>query len=246
MNDLNPKFWAKSADTNDFKLNSKVRKSLIKIAKDFLESLEIKKLKLVDIRFTGSLANYNWHNKSDVDLHLIFDLSNFERHAEFIKKLLLAKKTIWNQNHEIKMFNHEVELYPENKTDPHYSTGVYSLITDEWISQPNQKEFNFDKSDILSKYQSKVNWILYNIEQYENKKKTGFETIASLKMFLEKLKETRKEALSQYGEFSTENIVYKLLRKNGYLQKIIDLEKEIYDKELSVSESLKLKNIIKK
>jgi hypothetical protein len=244
MNTLNSKFW-ETSDGVKFVLNSKVRKNLIKIAKDFLESLDVKSLKLIDIRFTGSLANYNWHDKSDIDLHLIFDLSNFERHAEFIKKLLIAKKTIWNDSHDINMFGHVIELYPENKTDKHVSTGVYSLIKDEWIEVPVKKEFNFEKPEILEKYQSKVNYILYVIDQYENKKKTGQETIDCLRNFLEILKESRKEALSTYGEFSTENIIFKMLRKNGHLQRIVDTEKKIYDDELSLEQSLKLKNIIK-
>ena len=40
------------------------------IVDDFIENLDIE-VDIEDIRFTGSLANYNWSNYSDIDLHII-------------------------------------------------------------------------------------------------------------------------------------------------------------------------------
>ncbi len=71
--DLNREFW-----TSDNKLNPTIRAALMKIAKEFYDSIDLeKKPKVKDIVFTGSLANYNYSQYSDVDLHLLFD---FELH----------------------------------------------------------------------------------------------------------------------------------------------------------------------
>jgi predicted nucleotidyltransferase len=241
MNDLNSNFWIVNGE--EIKINPRVRKNLLKIARDFVKFIDIKNLKISDIILTGSMAGYNWHPKSDVDLHIVFDLSNFDKHASFIEKFLQSKKTNWNEKHNITMYHHPIEIYPQNSSEPHVSSGQFSLIKNKWISVPVRKEFDMNRSYIMDKYQSKVDELLNIISQYENKKKPPMEVIEDLKKFLERLRDARKEGLRVNGEFSIENLVYKLLRSNGYLQKIVDLENEIYDKEMKIESSMKLKNI---
>ena len=49
-----------------------------------------------------------------------------------------------------------------------------------------------------------------------------------------KIKDFRKSGLeSEGGEFSVGNLVFKLLRRNGYVSKIMDLKREKYDKQFS-------------
>src|ERR1035437_8338537 len=105
--ELNKKVW-----NPDFTINPKVRKNLLQIAKDFIEFVKIKNLQIVDIILTGSLANYNYHEKSDIDLHIIFDLYNFGKHENFIDEYLQTKKALWNQGHDIEMFGFKIEVYP--------------------------------------------------------------------------------------------------------------------------------------
>lgn len=70
--DLNREFW-----TPENKLTPSIRKALLRIAKEFYDGIELEhKPKIKDIVFTGSLANYNYSDYSDVDLHLSFPKSN--------------------------------------------------------------------------------------------------------------------------------------------------------------------------
>ena len=47
-----------------------------------------------------------------------------------------------------------------------------------------------------------------------------------------KIKRYRKSGLeSESGEFSTGNLVFKLLRRNGYIEKVIDLRRKSYEKQ---------------
>ena len=45
-----------------------------------------------------------------------------------------------------------------------------------------------------------------------------------------KIKDGRKAGLEKEGEYSLENLVFKLLRRNGYIQRIIDVKRQSYDK----------------
>ena len=38
-----------------------------------------------DLRLTGSLANYNWSEYSDVDLHLVVDFEKIDEDIELVK-----------------------------------------------------------------------------------------------------------------------------------------------------------------
>jgi predicted nucleotidyltransferase len=233
-NSLNEKFW--KSENN---LNANVRKNLLKIAKDFIETTKIKNLKIQDIVLVGSMANYTWHDKSDVDVHIIFDLTNFERHKKFIVEFVQAKKTIWNYNHDIKMFNHEIEIYPQDKDAEFESGGIYSLIKDEWIKKPelsskDKKDTKIDKKYIMKKYQDKVDMILKIEENSKKKDADADELVKNIEKLITKLRDERQEGLQGEGESSPENLVYKMLRANGYIDKLKDLKHDVYDKDVSL------------
>ena len=46
-----------------------------------------------------------------------------------------------------------------------------------------------------------------------------------------KVKDNRQKGLDKEGEFSIENLVFKLLRRNGYIKKLLDLKSNVYDKQ---------------
>ena len=52
-----------------------------------------------------------------------------------------------------------------------------------------------------------------------------------VKKYKEKLKKFRNCGLEKDGEMSLENLVFKLLRRNGYIAKIMVLKRELYDKQ---------------
>lgn len=231
-NSLNEKIW-KSED----KIHPEVRKNLLQIAKNFIESTKIKNLKIHDITFVGSLASYTWHSKSDIDLHIVLDLSNFERHKKFIIEFLQAKKTIWNTTHEIEMFGFPIEIYPQDKDEHLESNGIYSLTKDLWIIKPqkiDKKDAKIDKKYIMKKYQDKVDMILKIEEDSKKKKVNPNKIIKRIEKTVTKLRDERKEGLQEDGELSLENLVYKMLRNNGYIDKLKDLKHEVYDKSVSL------------
>ena len=63
---LLPKIWK-----ND-NLNIKVARKLTQIADEVMKSLELD-VEAEDYVVTGSSASYNWHDMSDIDLHIMLD-----------------------------------------------------------------------------------------------------------------------------------------------------------------------------
>jgi len=52
----------------------------------------------------------------------------------------------------------------------------------------------------------------------------------------EKIKNFRKGGLEKGGEFSSENLSFKVLRRNGYLEKLGDIYTSSYDSIMSIDE----------
>ena len=57
---------------SEFFMRDEIKKRLLEISDDFIGFLGIEFF-IHDIVLTGSLANYNWSNFSDVDLHILID-----------------------------------------------------------------------------------------------------------------------------------------------------------------------------
>ena len=57
-----------------------------------------------------------------------------------------------------------------------------------------------------------------------------------LKKYYRKLKKYRQCGLESGGEFSIENLVFKYLRRNGYVGKLLDYRNKFMDKKLSMQE----------
>ena len=134
--ELCPLIFEKKED--GYLLRKDIKKQLLQISDDFIESVGFE-IFVYDIILTGSLANYNWSSFSDVDLHVVVDTSEVtDGHPgmeEILKELFDAKKNIWNEKHNVKIKNFDVEVYMQNVDEDHVSTGVYSILNDEWVTK---------------------------------------------------------------------------------------------------------------
>jgi len=228
-NELNPKIW-----NDESTINPEVRKNLLTVAKDFMEFVKLKNLKISDIILTGSIANYNWHSKSDIDLHLVVDLSNFGKHQRFIDEYLQTKKALWNKDHEIEMFGFKVEVYPEDKAKEQKASGIFSLARNKWLVKPEKKEIKFDKELVKKKYQGEVDKILQMEDETKKKNFDYQKVIDEINKYKDNWRTKRTVAIKEEGEFSAENLVFKMLRNNGFLEKLTELKREMYDNALTL------------
>lgn len=238
---LNPKIWELPNERfmSDPKgqmeiIKPKVRERLLDIAYEFIEFLGVDVI-ISDVVMTGSLANYNWSRFSDVDLHLIADFEQFsEKELPLYEELFRLKKTLFNDKHDIKIYGYDVELYVQNESESHFSSGEYSILFDEWKTEPKKEKVKIDTELIKNKSEHWMKIIdeVITISDDESLE-FGIESIDKVK---DKLKKYRTAGLESGGEMSDENLVFKVLRRNGYIQKLFDFQNEYQDKKLSLKE----------
>lgn len=219
--ELNPKIW------DDQELKADVREQLLTIAQDFYNTTDLK-AKIKDVILTGSLANYNWSEKySDYDLHILIDFKEVNEDEELVKKFVDAVKNIWNKEYDITIEGYEVEVYIQDVKELHRSSGVYSILNNRWNVEPVRAEFEPDELEIREKAKT-VMMLVDDLEDDVDKDEYD-EFIKKIKKVWDKVKRYRKSGLeSEGGEFSTGNLVFKLLRRNGYIGKILDMRKKSY------------------
>ena len=221
-----------------FILKEDIRDKLLQISNEFIEFIGVDFF-IYDIILTGSLSNFNWSKYSDVDLHILVDYNEFDNdgtnliaYHEIMKEFFDAKKQLWNKSTDIKIKNYEVELYIQDVDEKHLSTGVYSILNNEWVVQPKKLESAFDLDDrkILSKAEEYTKQIDQLVDYSENGEDVSDDVI-NLK---DKIKKFRQSGLDNGGEYSYENLTFKLLRRNGYIEKLMDIKTSIRNKKLSL------------
>ena len=233
---LNPQIWK-----NENTIDSKVRLQLLDIADDFYDSLEVSFANPRDIILTGSICNYNWSDKSDIDLHIVLDFKEISDNTSLLEDYFNTKKNEWNQNHQnLQIFGFNVEVYVEDINAHKVSNGVYSLEKNKWIKKPNFDEVDdikpmFQDLKILS---SKLMTCIDDLKDEFNRT-NDLKSIEDIRDTLDYIwdfiKIMRRESLNREGEYSKGNVIYKILRRNGYLDHIFSLSNDIYDKLNSIS-----------
>ena len=228
--ELNKDFW----NQEDDKLDPEIRQKLIAIANDFWNSLEVGDAEYDDITFTGSLAAHNYSQFSDVDLHLLVDFSDVDDKVDLVREYFNAMKSIWNRLHDILIKGYEVEIYVQDINDPHEAQGLYSVLNDDWLKKPVLDKQDFDKDNVRKKAAGLMDQIdrlepLIEEGKYEEAEKYADKLKA-------KIRKMRKTGLETVGAYSVENLAFKVLRRNGYLEKLSDAKREAYDKMLSIKE----------
>lgn len=225
---LNPKVWENPEDPKKATMISKVRKALMRIAEEFVDDLG-DDVFVEDIYLMGSLANFNWSEYSDFDLHVIIDFERYDDQEELYKELFDLKKKLFNDKHDIKIFGYDVEVYAQGTSDEAHSDGVYSVMNNEWIHQQTKLNYKLDMSVLKTKIKS---WTDKIDDAIEDAKSEG--NVETLKKLKDKLKDYRQSGLDKDGEFSYENLVFKYLRRSGHIGKLFDEKTKIKDKELSI------------
>lgn len=224
---LHPKFWSRRD------LSMPVRRKLIKIAYDVARELQIFDF-VDDIIVTGSIATYNWHSLSDIDLHIVLDFSKVDKNISLVKKYLDSQKALWNKNHDIMINDHEVEIYFQDSNENHEADGIYSVQMGSWIKKPEKKKTKLDINSAEKKADSVYNEIQLLQDMFAKKK---YRLVYGLSEKLKsKIKTMRSSGLSKDGIYSPENLAFKILRNNGLLEILSTLKNLSYDKLMSTSD----------
>jgi len=219
-NSLSPDIFVKT--NGQYTMIPDIRKKLLSISDNFVDFLGVDFF-VHDVVLTGSLSNYNWSEYSDIDLHIIIDYEESDHNMNLLKEFFNAKRNVWNQTHDITIKNYEVELYIQDINEKHISSGVYSILNDNWIVIPQKEKQKIDDRKILEKGEEYAKII----DDLTTEKEDDMDINSEIDAVKNKLKRFRQSGLDKGGEYSYENLTFKLLRRNGYIEKLINLKKQL-------------------
>ncbi len=217
---LNPKLF----DLKTNKLKQDVLFKLQEIAEEFLAFIAPLTLSVIDIQLVGSNVAYNYQEgKSDVDLHIIvnFDLNYID--DTILQSIYNDKKNSFNDKYDLSIEGIPVELYIEDVKAGNATNGIYSVLNNEWVKEPEKVKLEIpDYSKGLKEARRKINEVMQSddIQLIED-------TINSIYM-------QRKTGLAKEGEASISNLIFKELRNDGSLEGLRNKYYELKSKELSI------------
>ena len=199
-----------------------VRDALLDIAIAFKESLDLN-TEPKDVYLTGSCANYNYNENSDLDVHLVYDYEKVGVTAEILSKYLVLAKKLFNANYDLTVNGLPVEVGCENINEPLVTTGIYSLLKNKWVVDPVNKDKEVPDVD-MELYDEYVQKIQKAIESGSP---------ARLKDLRKEISKMRKDSLADEGEFGAGNLVFKKLRGDNALATLYDAYLKAISNELS-------------
>lgn len=225
---LNPKLF-----DSDNLLYKDVRDKLIEIAEYFIDTLKDDNIKfnLKDLRIVGSNCSYNYTKNSDIDLHLIADSTSLYCPDNLYPLLYSSYRSIFNKNYDPKINDIPVEIFVEMDTDENTDTrlisnGIYSVISNKWIKEPeiisipdiDEDEFE----DEFQKWEDRYNKVIDNPK------------LKLIDKLIEDLYDLRKESIKNEGEYGFGNLIFKEMRNLKYLDKLKELKNSLVSNKLSL------------
>ena len=219
--ELNPKLW------EDKKLKRDVREAIIDIVSEFMDNLIIP-VEILDVRVVGSNASYNYTEHSDLDVHIISNLELVGSPTEIVQALYNSERSNFNRTHNIKIKGIDVELYVEDVNSSVTSNGIYSVIDDIWIKEPQmvkERSVKIDKKELRDLVNS-VKSVLADGDSND------------IKDCINMLYLMRKDSIAIDGEYGVGNLLFKEIRNRGLLSALKDKYNEMISDELTLEHYL--------
>lgn len=232
---LNPTFWSESSGS--WKLDPRVRRKLLRIAEDFFESHSevLKQRDIIDIQLSGAITNYNYTPHSDLDVYVITNLDGLDG-TDDLKSELDKIRFSWNLNHNFSIRGHDVEVYLNSKSDEHKHSGLFSLLNDKWIVNPDSNATEIDEMDIQKKFGS----LVYEIDQIENRLLLNqslpqryndlYERSQKIKGKIHRMSRDKSINSHKPNNPHIGESVFNKLKKEGYIEKLIKSISKSYNR----------------
>ena len=218
--ELNPAIW------DNGMLKPEIKEKILALVEEFQSTLDVP-LHVLDIEIVGSNASYNYTDKSDVDVHIITNFDDYGYPQEFIQAAMNSFKANFNKAYDVDYKGFNVELYVENVNSTPTTNGVYSVIQDKWIKEPQKLEaIEVELEPALTEYRQKIDSAL----------KSG--SAEEINAIIDELYVMRRNSLLVDGETGAGNLIFKQIRNDGLLDGLKNKKVELRSNELSV-ESLK-------
>lgn len=231
-NELSKIIWKKKDDGWD--LDSKVRLKLIskakKFYKEFAEILEDRSIR--DIQISGPFASFSPTKNSEIDVHVILDLSNISGDSKKLQHTIKSIKFLWNLKNDFSVRGIPVDFFITDFRDVHDNSPLYSLNKSKWIIKPDLED-DIDQRDVDRKFDDlsaeidEIHSKLLSKNYIPKDAKSLYKRCISIK---NKIYKIRKDSLNDKKGESINSHVFKKLKKSGYIDKLIDTLSKSYSK----------------
>jgi len=203
---LNSKMW------HNTQLNDGIAEKVLEQALAYAKFCKIPKERIKDVVITGGNVGYNFTKFSDVDAHVLVDLSGLS--AERFQNKQFEYKKKWQDSHSVTIAGYPLEVFAANADEKiPDGQGVYSVLHNKWVIVPEHQDWKSIVSNPF--FLSKMHHTYDTAEQLavDGSKE-------EIEEFSNKLWKGRGAGLQRGGEFSYENLIFKNLRNLGTLDKL--------------------------
>ena len=215
---LNPKIW-----DDDKQLLPEVKEKVLEIVDKFLEYANVD-IKVADIKLVGSNASFNYNDDSDLDVHIVTDLSKIADPESIARLYMDSIKKTFKESYDITIRGIDVEMYVEDIKTSAQSNGVYSVLKDEWTKVP--KPMRDPTPEEFAEAEEIEEELISRLENTDDP--------LEISDILDEIYLGRKDALAKDGETAPFNLAFKSLRNKGILKQANDFIKEKESEELSL------------
>lgn len=216
QDELNPVLWS------DNKLRPEIKEKIMDLVNEFQSTLDIP-LTILDINIVGSNASYNYTDKSDVDVHIVTNFEEYGYPQEFVQAAMNSFKANFNNKYDVNYGGYNVEVYVEDVKSSPQSNGIYSVLNDMWIKEPQPLQpMEVELEPEYSDYVNRINQILTNGTEQD------------IVNIIDELYVLRRNSLVTDGEFGKGNLIFKTIRNDDLLDALKERRVELSSKELSI------------
>ena len=209
---LNPIFFYR-----DNSIKSEIKEVLYSRARAFVSELGLKPEDIEDLLIVGSQASFDYASGSDVDVTILLD-RGLNLTKDDLRSLSFAA-SLYTYKMSPSIDGLDLNFYLSHRNIGSLrpaKQGIYSLGKNKWLKPPSRL------CEAHPNYiASKTNSIIELIEECVQDDSQSADGCAE--MLLKKLKRYRISGLkSEKGEASTQNMVWRLLSRSGYIQSLKD------------------------
>ncbi|MCX7351425.1 MAG: hypothetical protein NTZ54_18550 [Alphaproteobacteria bacterium] len=209
--DLDPRIW------DGDKLREDVRQRTLEVIEYMFAELKLKNVTIQSVEVRGSNVSYEYDDAADFGVRVFLDTSAYKGSIEDLAARIKSYNAFIEVKHEGKVLLHgvplEVNFYVirSARLNPVKGVGHYSITEDKWMERPAVQESKFDRNQMLADMTGVTTTYNGLVTAYFADKQ-GFEC-SRWKDFSKSLGDYRNAGIDKSGTRSTENLVYRLLRR---------------------------------
>jgi len=227
--ELDPRLWQNQ------KLRPEVRQRVIEVSEALLSNLNVEDVSIKSIEVRGSNVSFEYDDSADFGVRVFLDTSKYKGNVDDLAARVKNYNALIESRHEGKIFLYavplEVNFYVIRtaRLNPVKGVGHYSISDDTWMELPTIQESNFERQQMLQDLGGFINTYNGLISGYFADKRSF--DCARWNDFSKDLSKYRNEGIEKSGTRSTENLVYRLLRRLSVnvIEQSSDLELECWN-----------------